>query len=103
MHTVVLAAELEVEAVLELAEGRVLAARDGDGGGLVPRGVGLDLILERVVIEVVFGKGLKSAIDLGNLENCNIRRLHSGTDSCSSCSPYFILVAKPEFFVGGAN
>lgn len=49
-----LAAELDVEAVLEPAQGRVLAAGDGHGRGLGAGGVGLDLMLEGVVVEVVF-------------------------------------------------
>jgi hypothetical protein len=51
----VLAAELEEETVLELGEGGVLVAGDGDGGGssLVAGGVDFDLMLEGVVVEVV--------------------------------------------------
>ena len=53
VHTVVLAAQLEVEAVLKLVQSCVLAARNGDGGGLVASRVGLYLVLEGVVVEVV--------------------------------------------------
>jgi hypothetical protein len=55
MDAVVLAAELHVEAILEFGEGGVLASGDGDGDGLVAGGVGLDLMLESVVVEVVWG------------------------------------------------
>ena len=50
---VVLAAQLRVEVILELGQRRVRAARDGDGGGLVLGGVRLDVVLERVVVDVI--------------------------------------------------
>ena len=50
---IVLPAELEVEGFLELAERGVLVARDGDGGGLVLGGLGLDLVLEGIIVDVV--------------------------------------------------
>jgi hypothetical protein len=49
----VLLAKLLVEAVLEATKGRLLVARDCDGRGLVPACVNLDLMLERVVVEVI--------------------------------------------------
>lgn len=48
-----LGAELAEQAVLEAAQGGVLLARDGNGRGLVARRVHLDLMLERVVVDVV--------------------------------------------------
>ena len=49
-----LAAQLGVKVILELLEGRVRAARDGDGGGLVLGGVRLDVMFERVVVDVIW-------------------------------------------------
>ena len=48
-----LAAQLGVKVILELLEGRVRAARDGDGGGLVLGGVRPDVVFERVVVDVI--------------------------------------------------
>jgi hypothetical protein len=53
IYAVVLALQLEEQAVLELGEGGVLVAGDGDGGGLVACGVDLDFMLDGVVVEVI--------------------------------------------------
>lgn len=49
-----LAAQLGVEVIFELAQGRVGPPGDGDGGGLVLGGVRLDVVLERVVVDVIY-------------------------------------------------
>ena len=100
-----LAAEVVVQAVLELPEGGVLVAWDGDGGGLVAGGVCLYEVLEGVVVDVIWRAGRTRAPgqqeddrprgrDSGGGGGQNSRRLHSGTDSCSSWSPYFM--ASPD-------
>lgn len=55
VDSLMLADELQVQPVLELAERYILVAGDGDGRGLVLGGVCLDLVLERVVVEVILG------------------------------------------------
>lgn len=46
--------QLQIQPILKLAKSDILAAaRYGDGGGLVLRGVDLDLVFEGVVVEVV--------------------------------------------------
>ena len=51
-----LAAQLGVKVILELLEGRVRAAGDGDSGGLVLGGVRLDVMFERVVVDFIWTK-----------------------------------------------
>lgn len=53
VDTSVLVAEFPIEAFLEATEGRFLVTRDGDGCGLIAGGMDLDLVLERVVVEVI--------------------------------------------------
>lgn len=53
VDSVVLAAEFGKEGVFKLGEGGILIAGNDHGGGLVAGGVHLDLVLERVVVEVV--------------------------------------------------
>lgn len=48
-----LVAQLDIEGILEFLEGVVLLAGNGNGGGLVFARVRLDLVLQRVVIDVV--------------------------------------------------
>lgn len=48
-----LVAKLHIETVLKLGQVLVLVARNGHGGRLVAGGVDLDLVFQRVVIEVV--------------------------------------------------
>lgn len=48
-----LVAEFEIEAILKPVEGGVLPSRNGNGSGLVASRMGLDLMLERVVVEIV--------------------------------------------------
>ena len=48
-----LAAQLEVQAILEFAQCCVLSAGDGDGRSLVASGVHLNLVLEGVVVQIV--------------------------------------------------
>lgn len=53
IYTVMLVAELVVKSLLELAKRSLLVARDGDGSGLPPGCVNLDLMLEGVVVKVI--------------------------------------------------
>jgi hypothetical protein len=53
VYAIVLTAEFIVKAIFELGEARVLLAWYGDGSGLVACGVCFDLMLERVVVDVV--------------------------------------------------
>lgn len=53
VYSVMLMAEFGVEAVLEATERCLLVARDGDRGSLVASRVRLDLVLERVIVEVI--------------------------------------------------
>lgn len=53
IYPVVLPAEFQIEAVLKLAQGCILVTGDGEGGGLIPGRVRLDLVFQRVVVEVV--------------------------------------------------
>lgn len=101
-----LRAQLFVEARLEAEEGGVGAAGDGHGTGLVAAGVDLDLMLERVVVDVVCGSSAffcpgdrGHPLRTGRMTRGggaegegrgNARMLHSGTDSCSSFWPNFI-------------
>lgn len=48
-----LAAQLEVQLVLEVLKGGIWRAGDGDGTRLVLHGVDLDVVLERVVVDVI--------------------------------------------------
>ena len=48
-----LAAQLEEQLVLELAQRTVLVARYRNGTGLVSGRVGFDVVLERVVIDII--------------------------------------------------
>lgn len=48
-----LAAKLHVQPILESRQGLIRVAGDGHGGGLVAGRMHFDLMLDRVVIEVV--------------------------------------------------
>ena len=54
VETVVLSTQLVVQPILEASQGGILVAGDRHGGGLVAGGVDFDLMLERVIIEVVY-------------------------------------------------
>jgi hypothetical protein len=94
----VLVAELGKQGVLESAQRRVLVARNGQSRGLVAGGVDLDLMFQRIVVEIVYNRIKLDMIlypfscpllegylgGAGHSGGDDIRRLHSGTDSLSS-------------------
>lgn len=111
--SVVLAAQFGIEVVLELAQLGILVTGDCNGPDALPFSrVGLDVVLQAVIVDIVYlgvgGNGsvrlrrpkvlvrvcAEAAASEARRRNCSkrhLRRLHSGTDSCSNCSPYFML------------
>lgn len=107
---VMLGAEFVVELVFDFGEVRVGLAGDDDRLALVLGSVYFDEVLERVVVDVIWqtSRTTRSARILpqervGTANELwywgthdDIRRLHSGTDSLSKFSPYFIASSDPS-------
>lgn len=111
-----LGTQLAVELVFDLGEVSVGLAGDGYCLGLVPGGVGLDEVLEGIVVDVICARDVSAtggSIPIGEKRrdweggrtqwdgttqrigwaHYHVRRLHSGTDSLSKFWPYFIASA----------
>lgn len=71
IDAVVLARQLGVQVIFEAAERGVLVAGDGDGRGLVARGVNFDVVLERVVVNVICTRAMRSADARRRRQECN--------------------------------
>ena len=105
---IMLAAEFLVEFILEEAESNILMAGDGNGCRLVFGCMHLDVVFQRVVVDVIYGwiaddqRGVETrAAGAGSIAKTrtapwyDLRRLHCGADSLSNTSPYFITLPRP--------
>lgn len=82
IDAVVLARQLGVQIIFEAAERGVLVAGDGDERGLVARGVDFDVVLERVVVNVICASAMRSA-NARRRQECNASpRLFLGDAGC---------------------
>lgn len=97
-----LVAELIEQGFLESAQRSILVAGNSQGCGLVAGCVDFDLMLQRIVVEIVYSRVMLDIIlSLFSLSSCratfwwrgtknrrggglDVRRLHSGTDSLSN-------------------